>query len=194
MVEDAKALLEAAGYSFTDNGDGTYAIDPAINMTYLTNDGTGHIKIAESIQQDFAALGINIEIKSEDWNVFLEDRKEGKFTVAREGWIADYNDPINMLEIFASESGNNDAQLGKGTPVSSSPKWDEYDKMIDEIRYDTDLAHRVETMHKAEDMLMDTGAIIPIYYYNDVYMQKSNVSGIYATVFGMKYFMHAVKN
>ena len=67
-------------------------------------------------------------------------------------------------------------------------------KMIDEIRYDTDLAHRVETMHKAEDMLMDTGAIIPIYYYNDVYMQKSNVTGIYATVFGMKYFMHAVKN
>ena len=194
MVEDAKALLESAGYSFTDNGDGTYAIDPAINMTYLTNDGTGHIKIAESIQHDFDALGIKIEIKSEDWNVFLEDRKEGKFTVAREGWVADYNDPINMLEIFASESGNNDAQLGKGTPVSSSPKWDEYDKMIDEIRYETDLAKRVETMHKAEDMLMDTGAILPIYYYNDVYMQKSNVSGIYATVFGMKYFMHATKN
>ncbi|MCR4685473.1 MAG: peptide ABC transporter substrate-binding protein, partial [Lachnospiraceae bacterium] len=116
MVEDAKALLESAGYSFTDNGDGTYAIDPAINMTYLTNDGTGHIKIAESIQQDFAALGINIEIKTEDWNVFLEDRKNGNFTVAREGWVADYNDPINMLEIFASASGNNDAQLGKGKP------------------------------------------------------------------------------
>ncbi|MBR6452172.1 MAG: peptide ABC transporter substrate-binding protein [Lachnospiraceae bacterium] len=194
MLEESKALLESAGYTFTDNGDGSYAIDPAINMTYLTNDGTGHVKIAEAIQQDFDLLGIQIEIKTEDWNVFLEDRKNGNFTVAREGWLADYNDPINMLEIFASESGNNDAQLGKGKAVSSSPKWDEYDKMINEIRYDTDLAKRVETMHKAEDMLMDTGAIIPLYYYNDVYMQKSNVSGIYATVFGMKYFMHATKN
>ena len=46
-------------------------------MTYLTNDGTAHIAVAESVQQDVALLGINLEIKSEDWNVFLEDRKSG---------------------------------------------------------------------------------------------------------------------
>ena len=42
-LETAKGLLEEAGYTFTDNGDGTYAVDPAISMTYLTNDGTAHI-------------------------------------------------------------------------------------------------------------------------------------------------------
>lgn len=194
MLEDAVALLEEAGYTLTDNGDGTYAIDPGISITYLTNDGTGHIKIAESIQQDLALVGINMEIQSEDWNVFLQDRKDGRFTLAREGWLADYNDPVNMLEIFTSDSGNNDMQLGKGTPVSSSPKWDSYNNMINEIRNTTDFAARVDLMHEAEDMLMETWAVIPIYYYNDIYMQKSNVDGIYATVFGMKYFMYSTKN
>lgn len=192
-VEEAKSMLEGIGYTFTDNGDGTYACDPAISMVYLTNDGTGHIAVAESIQQDFAALGISMEIKSEDWNVFLEDRKSGNFTIAREGWLADYNDPVNMLEIFRSDSGNNDMQLGKN-PTEYAPDWAAYDALINEIGSTTDFAARVDLMHQAEDMLMDTGAVIPIYYYNDVYMCKSNVSGIYATVFGMKYFMHATKN
>lgn len=129
-----------------------------------------------------------------DWNVFLLDRKDGNFTIAREGWLADYNDPVNMLEIFTSDSGNNDMQLGKGTPVSSSPDWTAYDELIGQIRTTTDFAARVDLMHQAEDMLMDTWAVIPIYYYNDVYMQKSNVTGVYATVYGMKYFMYATKS
>ena len=129
-----------------------------------------------------------------DWNVFLLDRKDGNFTIAREGWLADYNDPVNMLEIFTSDSGNNDMQLGKGTPVSSSPDWTAYNDLISQIRTTTDFAARVDLMHQAEDMLMNTWAVIPIYYYNDVYMQKSNVTGIYATVYGMKYFMYATKS
>lgn len=193
-LETAKGLLEEAGYTFTDNGDGTYAVDPAISMTYLTNDGTAHIAVAESVQQDVALLGINLEIKSEDWNVFLEDRKSGNFTIAREGWLADYNDPVNMLEIFTSDSGNNDMQLGKGTPVSSSPDWTAYDELISQIRTTTDFAARVDLMHQAEDMLMDTGAVMPIYYYNDIYMLKSNIKGIYSTIYGMKYFMYATKD
>lgn len=191
-LEDAKKLLEEAGYSFTDNGDGTYKIDPAINMTYLTNDGTGHIAIAEAVQQDLAPLGITLEIKSEEWNTFLEDRKVGKFTIAREGWLADYNDPINMLELFTSDSGNNDMQLGKGETKSDSA-WSAYDALITEIRNTADFAKRVDLMHDAEDMLMETWSVVPLYYYNDIYMQKPNVDGIYATIYGMKYFMNATK-
>ena len=192
-VEEAVALLEEAGYTLTDNGDGSYSIDPGISITYLTNDGTGHIAIAESIQQDLAIVGISVDIKSEDWNVFLQNRKDGNFTLAREGWLADYNDPVNMLEIFTSDSGNNDMQLGKGSSAAA-PDWDAYDEMIKTIRTTTDFAARVDIMHEAEDMLMETWAVIPIYYYNDVYMQKSNVDGVYATVFGMKYFMYTTKS
>lgn len=113
-IDEAKALLESAGYSFTDNGDGTYAINPALGFEYLTNTSTGHVAIAEAIQADLSVLGIQTTIKQEDWNVFLEDRKSGNYSgMCREGWVADYNDPINMLEIFTSDSGNNDMQLGK---------------------------------------------------------------------------------
>lgn len=180
QVEEAKKLLESAGYTFTDNGDGSYKCDPAISMTFLTNDDSTHIAVGESLQQDFALLGINMEIKSEDWNVFIEDRKSGNFTIAREGWLADYNDPINMLELFTTDSGNNDMQLGKGDkPSDSAPDWTDYNKLIKEIRTTADFSKRVDLMHQAEDMLMDTGAVMPIYYYNDIYMLKSNIKGIY---------------
>lgn len=189
----AMDLLKEAGYTFTDNGDGTYEVSPAISMTYLTNEGTGHEAIAQVLQADFATIGIEMQIKVEEWNVFLDDRKAGNFTIAREGWVADYNDPINMLEIFLSEGGNNDMQLGK-EDNSYAPKWDAYDALIEEIRTTTDFANRVNLMHQAEDMLMETWAVIPLYYYNDIYMQKDNVDGIYSTVFGMKYFMYATKS
>ena len=193
MVEDAKALLEEVGYSFTDNGDGSYAIEPALGFEYVINEGTAHQQIAESVQADMSVLGIEVSIKTEDWNVFLDDRKNGNFGVAREGWLADYNDPINMLEIFTSESGNNDMQLGKNPSTAAPQNWAEYDTLIDEIRTSADFAARVDLMHEAEDMLMDTGAVVPLYFYNDIYMQKSNVTGAYATIYGMKYFMYATK-
>ena len=193
QAEAAMKLLEEAGYTFTDNGDGTYTCSPAISMTYLTNEGTGHEAIAQVLQGDFKTIGIDMSIEVREWNVFLEDRKAGNFTIAREGWVADFNDPINMLEIFLSTGGNNDMQLGKGDN-SYAPEWDAYDALLEEIRTTTDFANRVDLMHQAEDMLMDTWAVIPLYYYNDVYMQKDNVDGIYSTVFGMKYFMYATKS
>lgn len=110
-VAKARQLLEAAGYVF--NEDGTLSDETPIVIEYLTNTTSGHVAVAESIQQDFAAVGIQMTIQQEDWNVFLEDRKNGNFDIAREGWIADFNDPINMIEMFTTTSGNNDPQYGR---------------------------------------------------------------------------------
>ncbi len=103
-------LLEAAGYEFED---GVLAASNPIQLEYLTNTTSGHIAIAESIQQDLAVVGIELSIAQQDWNVFLEERKQGNFDFAREGWIADFNDPINMLEMWTTVSGNNDCQFGR---------------------------------------------------------------------------------
>ena len=73
----------------------------------------------------------------------------------------------------------------------SEPDWTEYDKLIAEVKAETDFAAREAKMHQAEDILMDTGCIVPIYHYNDLYMQRSTVSGIYANLFGFKYFQYA---
>ena len=73
----------------------------------------------------------------------------------------------------------------------SEPAWAEYDQLIADIKASTDFAARAELMHKAEDMLMDTGAVLPIYYYNDVYMAKPDFTGFYSNPYGTKFFMYA---
>ena len=110
-IDEAIALLEYAGYKFDENG--MLSSETPINITYLTNDGTGHIGVAQIMQQDFAEIGINMTIDTREWNVFLDERKQGNFDFAREGWLADFNAPINMLEMWTSESGNNDCQFGR---------------------------------------------------------------------------------
>ena len=176
-----------------DNGDGTYAISPALEVTYLTNPSTTHEGVAALIQQDWGKVGISVKVETEDWNVFLEDRKAGNFDIAREGWIADFNDPINMLEMWVSYGGNNDMQLGKN-PTAAAPDWTEYDELIQKIYAETDYAKRTELMHEAEDMLMSTYAVVPVYYYNHIYLQKTNVTGAYATTNQNLYFMYAKKS
>ena len=108
-VEEAKQLLESIGLYDTNSG----ALTQPIEFTYLTNNSDGNVKIAEAIQADLSTIGINLKIDQQEWNVFLNARKEGQFDFAREGWLMDYNDPINMLEMFTSNSGNNDMQFGK---------------------------------------------------------------------------------
>lgn len=110
-VEKAIELLKSAGFKFTADNK----LDPStpLSFEYLTNQSTGHIAVAEIMQQDLAEIGIEMTIKSIDWNIFLNERKAGNYDIARHGWIADFNDPINMLEMWATESGNNDAQFGR---------------------------------------------------------------------------------
>ncbi|NLW19982.1 MAG: peptide ABC transporter substrate-binding protein [Clostridiales bacterium] len=108
-VEDAVAYLKEAGLEV---GDDNMLVNP-ITITYIYNTNAAHASIAELIQQDLAQVGIELKLESMEWNVFLNERKEGNFDFARNGWIADFNDPINMLEMWTTDSGNNDAQFGR---------------------------------------------------------------------------------
>lgn len=110
-LEEARALLEGVGYQFDENG--MLSAETPITLNYLTNDTSGNVAIGEAIQQDFAAIGITMTVETREWSVFLDERKDGKFDFAREGWLADYNDPINMLEMWETSSGNNDMQFGR---------------------------------------------------------------------------------
>lgn len=109
-VTEAISLLESAGFVFEN---GMLSASTPLKFEYLTNSSSAHIAIAEAIQQDLAVIGIDMTIKTVEWSVFLEERKAGNYDVARNGWIADFNDPVNMLEMWTTESGNNDAQFGK---------------------------------------------------------------------------------
>ncbi len=110
-VDGAIELLKAAGFEFDANN--MLSAETPLSFEYLTNDGTGHVAIAECIQQDLAAVGISMTIRTCDWNVFLNERKQGNYDICRNGWLADFNDPINMLEMWETNSGNNDVQFGR---------------------------------------------------------------------------------
>ena len=177
-------------------------------ITYLYNTDDGHKAIGEYLQSALAAVGINMQLENQEWNTFLNTRKDGGYTVARNGWLADYNDPICFLDMWTSVSGNNDVQYGKGAHAElamynldlteygydikvENGTWAEtYDVLIKEIKACTDSDTRYALMHVAEDMLMATGAITPIFYYTDIYMIDDSVSGFFANPLGYKYFMY----
>lgn len=170
-------------------------------LTYITNDGSGHEAIAAYIQSVLKNYGVELKVEIQEWATFLNTRKNGEYSIARNGWLGDYNDPISFLDMWITESGNNDSQFGKGEHKSykgysyngkDGLTWAEsYDKIIGEVKTSTDANKRFELMHEAEDILMSTGAICPIYYYTDIYMCSQNIEGFFASPLGFKYFMYA---
>ena len=177
-------------------------------MTYLYNTSEGHKAIAEYLQSVLAGVGITMNLENQEWNTFLETRKAGNFSIARNGWLADYNDPISFLDMWTTASGNNDVQLGKGANVDmkaysidltdlgydtkvENGTWAEtYDVVISDIKSCTDIEKRYALMHKAEDLLMSTGTICPLYFYTDLYMLSKDVKGYFQNPLGYKYFMY----
>ncbi|MBQ2316684.1 MAG: peptide ABC transporter substrate-binding protein, partial [Lachnospiraceae bacterium] len=192
MEEEAIALLEECGYTFEEQADGTYTCSPEIRLPYIMDQGDLNRHVAESIQSDLAQVGIVMEIEEMDRNAFFERQEAGDYVFSRGTWVADFNDPINMLLQYETNCGNNVPGLGRGASMEEL-NWSAYDELLTQIQQESDFQHRVELMHQAEDMLMDTYAILPLYYDNDAYLLKSNVSGIYTTQTGNVYFMYATK-
>ncbi len=177
-------------------------------LTYLYNTGESHKAIGEYLQSALAAVGITMNLENQEWATFLNTRKNGDYSIARNGWVADYNDPICFLDMWTTASGNNDVQFGKGanadvaiynldlTPYGydvnvTNGTWAQtYDVLISSIKSCADSANRYAMMHIAEDMLMQTGCIVPLYFYTDIYMLDSNVHGFYSNPLGYKYFMY----
>ncbi len=104
-------MMESIGYVFDENG--MLSSETPLSFTYLVNTPGSNVDVAVAMQADYAAVGIDMQISEMEWNVFLNDRKEGNFDVARNGWLMDFNDAFNMLEMWTSGSGNNDCQFGK---------------------------------------------------------------------------------
>ncbi len=198
--EAVKLLKEVADSSkkFTI-ADGKVSGFPS--LTYITNDGTGHEALAEYLQQVWGTYGITTTVETQEWATFLNTRKNGEYSVARNGWLGDYNDPISFLDMWITSSGNNDTQFGKGAHADYAGysyagkdglTWAEsYDKCIADIKAETDPAKRFALMHEAEDILMSTGAIIPVYYYTDIFMCSEKLDGFFSSPLGFKYFMYA---
>ena len=169
-LEEAKSLLAEAGYP---DGEGFPAI------TYSANDSGYHIPVAEYLQQAWGELGITVNIDKVEWSSFLPLRRSGDYDASRNGWVMDYNDPSNMIELFCSTNGNNDGKY-------NNP---EFDAAIDASKV-ADKATHFQKLHEAEDILMEDAAAIPVAYYTDFWLQSPSLKGTWHSPYGYWYLQY----
>lgn len=174
--EKARELLAEAGYP---NGEGFPVV------TYLYNTDDSHKAVAEALQNMWqTVLGVTVQLDNQEWATFLQTRKDGDYSIARNGWIADYNDPMSFLDMWLTGGGNNDAQY-------SNP---DYDALIQQAKAATDPAERMELMHQAENMLVGQDWVVnPLYFYTQKYMLADGIQGMYYTPLGYFFFDHCTQ-
>jgi len=177
-VEKAKEYL-AAGLQ--ELGYASASELPTIKISYNTQES--HAKIAQAIQAMWTDnLGINVELSNSEWAVYLEEVQAGNYQVARMGWSADFNDPINFLEMYYSaDGGNND------TGWESA----EYQALLDQAATETDAEKRKDLLMQAEAVFMDDMAVAPIYFNTMNWLKAENLKGEILTPLSSIYFKTA---
>ena len=170
-LEEAKKALAEAGYP---EGKGFPTI------TYSTNDAGYHKAVAEYLQHVYKDLGITMNIDIVDWSSFTPKRRAGEYEMARNGWVMDYNDASNMIELFVSSNGNNDGKYNNPA----------FDKAMNDSKVADKTAH-FAALHEAEKIVSEDYGFIPVAYYNDFWLQSTSLKGTWHSPYGYWYLQYA---
>ncbi len=172
-VEGARKALAEAGFP---GGKGF----PSVRYIYNTDEN--HANIAQALQQMWAqTLGVTVTLENQEWKTYLSNRNAGNFDLSRAAWIADYPDPMNFLEVFLSNGGNNNSRWRNAN----------YDDLLRQAKQTSDENVRFEFMHKAEDLLMQEMPLAPIYYYTNPYLQNERLQNVIMNGMGWQDLTHA---
>jgi len=157
--EEAKKLLAEAGYG----------PDNPLTIELLYNTSDNHKKIAVAVAAMWKqTLGVVANPVNQEWKVYLETRDQKQYQIARAGWIGDYVDPVNFLDLFISTAGErNDAGY-------NNPK---YDDLLKQAAQTSDLAARAKLLEEAEQIFLNDLPLIPIYTYTTQHMVSKKVEG-----------------
>ena len=159
--EEARQLLEEG---MAEEG---YDELPEVVLSYNTSEA--HRAIAEYMQEVYREeLNVDVTLENTEWNVFLEDQQNLNLQFSRSSFLADYADPVNFLESFVTDSSMN------RTGWSNS----EYDELIAAAKSEADESQRYQYLYEAEQILFEELPLFPIHFYNQVGLQKPEVTGI----------------
>lgn len=164
-VEEAKKLMSEAGYT-TEN-------PLKLQLRYNTNEN--HQRIAVAISDMWKQIGVDVELFNAETAVHYDALRAGDFNVGRAGWLLDYNDPSNTLDLLKTGTAQNEGiNWGNNYGRYSNPKFDE---LLTQAASELDLTKRAALMHEAEKIAMDEFAAIPIYWYVSKNVVSPKISG-----------------
>lgn len=163
-LEDARRLLAEAGYP---DGKGF----PVVELLYNTQQN--HRLIAEAIQQMWKRnLNIDITLVNEEWKVYIDAQRTKNYTLQRAGWIADYDDPNVFLDLWETNSGNNDTNWSNAR----------YDDLLAKSLQAKTNEERFALYQQMDQILVDELPVMPIYYYTRVHLVNPKLTGFYPTL------------
>jgi oligopeptide transport system substrate-binding protein len=111
-------------------------------------------------------LGVSIAIEQEEFGIFLRDIDQGNFAMFNLGWVADYPDPQNFLEIkLHSQSADNETKY-------SNP---DVDELLDKAKTEKDEAERVRLYQEAEKLIIEDSPWVPLFHGQDSVLIKPYV-------------------
>ncbi|MCF6138722.1 peptide ABC transporter substrate-binding protein [Pseudalkalibacillus berkeleyi] len=176
-VDEAKKLLEKG---LKEEGYGSVADLPAITLSYNTDES--HAKVAQAIQDMWKKnLGVNVKLSNAEWKVYIDKLHSGNYQIGRMGWLGDFNDPINFLELYKEKGGNNDTRWHN----------DEFASLLEKSATETDEKARLKMLKDAEEILMDEMPIAPIYFYTNTWVQNENLQDVVLSGLGDAQFKWA---
>jgi ABC-type transport system substrate-binding protein len=164
----ARELMESSSYADAWKSDSL----PRITLSLSGSFGAAVPPYLEVIIEQWnQELGIQVDIQQTEWATYLEDVKDAKYQLFSIGWIADYPDPENFLDIlFHSESANNNTRY-------SNP---EVDRLLEEARTERDKTRRFQIYNQVEQMVLDEAPWVWTWFSGEGYaLIKPEVSDYY---------------
>jgi len=162
--EKARQLLAESKYGDASNL-------PEITLNVSGGGGTAGRQVEAIVEMYKQNLGVDIAIQQTEWATYLWDLRAHRYQMfgLTAGWIADYPDPQDFLDIlFHSESRNNDT-------VYSNP---EVDRLLEEARVEQDSEKRMELYQQAEEIILEDAPIVPLTHDADYWLTKPYVEGM----------------
>ncbi len=147
---------------------------PSIHLLYASGGRNG--LIAQTLQEQWhEAFGIRVELETAEPKVFFDRVRRQDFQLALGNWVADFNDPINFLEVFAQKDNGRNSTGWENADYASS---------IERSYEIADRNQRAELLAKCEKQLMEEMPVFPLYHNTFLYMQDDHLQDVVLTEMG----------
>lgn len=145
-LDEAKRLLAEAGYpGGVDAGTGK----PLVLYLDTTASGPDSKSVLNWYRKQFAKLGIQLVLRTTDYNQFQQKMAAGNAQIFMWGWNADYPDPENFFFLLYGPN----AKVGSGGENAANYKNPDFDRLFERMRNMDDGPARMDLIRQMHDIL-----------------------------------------